>query len=139
MSYLYTSSYTCVYLCITYGNTSKITQLRKMANNILFICSANKDRSRTAEIYFQNKYPELRFRSAGINEYLCKKHGGIYLERYMLDCARKIICMEAIHRSKIIERFGIEFDAKIEVLNLGDTETFMTKSLIELLEEKVMV
>ncbi len=47
--------------------------------------------------------------------------------------------MEAIHRSKIIERFGIEFDAKIEVLNLGDTETFMTKSLIELLEEKVMV
>lgn len=60
--------------------------------NILFICTANRDRSRTAEIYFQNKYPEHRFRSAGINQFLSERHGGVHLKKYMLDIADRIIC-----------------------------------------------
>lgn len=104
--------------------------------NIIFICTANRDRSRTAEIHFQNKYPRERFRSAGINKYLSERHGGIHLKRYMLDVADKIICMESVHANFIVNAIGKEYLPKIEILNLGDTETFMSDSLIKLLEEK---
>ncbi len=108
-------------------------------SNILFICTANKDRSRTAEIYFQYKFPELRFRSAGINQYLSKKHGGAYLERYMLDQAERIVCMEKEHADHILKRFDGAFQDKIEILNLGDTEPFMAAGLIAMLEEKFIL
>ena len=104
--------------------------------NILFICTANRDRSRTAEVYFQNKYPEHRFRSAGINKYLSERHGGIHLKRYMLDVADRIICAEQVHADYIIKQIDMQYASKIEVLGLGDTESFYTYSLIELLEDK---
>ncbi len=104
--------------------------------NILFVCSANRDRSRTAEIHFQHKHPELRFRSAGINDFLSKRHGGIYLERYMLDQASRIVCMEQEHANYILKRFDGQYHDKIEILNLGDTEPFMAAGLIAMLEEK---
>lgn len=102
----------------------------------LFICTANRDRSRTAEIYFQNKYPEYRFRSAGINKHLSERHGGLHIKKYMLDEAQRIICMEQVHADYILTKIDKKYKAKIEVLNLGDTETFMSPSLIDLLETK---
>lgn len=104
--------------------------------NILFICTANRDRSRTAEIYFQNKYPNDRFRSAGINKYLSERHGGIHVKKYMLDIADRIICAENVHLDWIIQNIDKKYLDKIEVLELGDTETFMNSTLIELLENK---
>ena len=104
--------------------------------NTLFICTANRDRSRTAEVYFQNKYPLQRFRSAGINKYLSERHGGIHVKKYMLDCADRIVCAEQIHADYITRRIDTKYISKIEVMNLGDTETFMTDSLIALLDEK---
>ncbi len=101
-----------------------------MRSNILFICTANRDRSRTAEIYFQNKYTEHRFRSAGINKYLSERHGGNHIKEYMLVCAEKE------HRNYILAHFDLKYKDKIEVMDLGDTETFMSQSLIKLLEEK---
>lgn len=103
---------------------------------ILFICTANECRSRTAEIYFQNKYPEHRFRSAGINKYLSERHGGIPVKNYMLDIADRIICAEKEHRNYIIAHFDLKYKDKIEVMELGDTDTFMSAQLIQKLEEK---
>ena len=107
--------------------------------NILFICTANRDRSRTAEIYFQNKYPQHRFRSAGINKYLSERHGGVHVKRYMLDVADRIVCAEKVHADWILEKIDSKFKSKMEVLNLSDTETFMTESLVKLLEEKFKI
>ena len=107
--------------------------------NILFICTANRDRSRTAEIYYQNKYPEYRFRSAGINKYLSERHGGIHLKTYMLDIADRIICAEKVHADYIVNQIDKKYLSKIEVLELGDTETFMIPQLIELLESKFKI
>tara|TARA_R110000851_G_C13024712_1_gene560523 strand:- start:686 stop:1012 length:327 start_codon:yes stop_codon:yes gene_type:complete len=104
--------------------------------NVLFICTANRDRSRTAEIYFQNKYPELRFRSAGINKYLSERHGGIHVKRYMLDIADRIICAEHVHSDYIIRQIDKKYISKIEILKLEDTEGFMSEQLISKLEEK---
>lgn len=107
--------------------------------DILFICTANRDRSRTAEIYFQNKYPTYRFRSAGINKYLSERHGGVHLKRYMLDVANRLICCEEVHKNYILNQIDKKYLNKIEVLNLGDTETFMAESLIKLLEERFKI
>lgn len=105
-------------------------------SNILFVCSANRDRSRTAEIYFQNKYPEHRFRSAGINKYLSQRHGGIYLQSYMLDIADRVICAEKHHLEHILNHYDMKYEPKIDVMDLGDTDTFMTENLIKQLELK---
>lgn len=107
--------------------------------NILFICTANKDRSRTAEIYFQNKYPLYRFRSAGINKYLSERHGGIHVKKYMLDIADRIICAEQVHADWIISNIDKKYTYKIEILQLGNTKTFMDKELIELIKEKIKI
>lgn len=104
--------------------------------NILFICTANRDRSRTAEIHFQNKYREHRFRSAGINKYLSERHGGLHVKKYMLDVADRVICAEHIHSDWIVQNIGKQYLSKIEVLELSDTDIFMSKSLIERLECK---
>jgi predicted protein tyrosine phosphatase len=104
---------------------------------IIFICTANECRSRTAEIYFQFKYPHYRFRSCGINKYLSERHGGIHIKQYMLDISDKIICMEHIHSDYIVQHFDKKYLDKIEVLEIGDTESFMSPNLILTLEEKV--
>jgi len=103
--------------------------------NILFICTANRNRSRTAEIYFQNKYPKDRFRSAGINKYLSERHGGIHVKKYMLDIADRIICAESEHSDWIVQNIDKKYLNKIEVLNLADNENFMSQELINILGE----
>ncbi len=107
--------------------------------NILFICTANRDRSRTAEIHFQNKYPEHRFRSAGINKYLSERHGGIHVKAYMLDIADRIICAEHVHSDYIVQNINKKYLDKIEVLELADTDTFISQSLIDRLELKFKI
>jgi predicted protein tyrosine phosphatase len=103
---------------------------------ILFICTANRDRSKTAEVHFSKKYPEHIFKSAGINKYLSERHGGIHLKQYMLDIADRIICAEYVHSDYIIRQIDKKYISKIEILNLGDTDTFMSEQLIKALEEK---
>jgi hypothetical protein len=46
--------------------------------NIIFICTANRDRSRTAEIYYQNKYPEF-FKEVALNIRLSAKAQSIWM------------------------------------------------------------
>lgn len=108
-------------------------------SKILFICTSNECRSKTAEIYFQNKYIEHRFKSAGINKYFSERHGGAHVKQYMLDVADRIICAEQCHSDYIIKNFDKKYLSKIEILNLGDTENFMSQQLIDLLEEKFKI
>ena len=107
--------------------------------NILFICTANRDRSRTAELHFQLKYPEYRFRSAGINKYLSERHGGVHVKRYMLDVADRIVCAEYIHSDYIIRKIDKKYIDKIEIMVLEDTDSYMTKDLIDRLESKFKI
>lgn len=104
--------------------------------NILFVCTANRDRSRTAEIHFQNKYPLDNFRSAGINKFLSEKYGGVHLKKYMLDIADRIICAEYKHSDWIVQNIDKKYLSKIEILHLEDTEEFMSLKLIKNLEDK---
>lgn len=107
--------------------------------SILFVCTANRDRSRTAELHFQAKYPEHRFRSAGINKWGSERHGGVHLKKYMLDVADRIICMEHCHQEWIVKNIDKKYLNKIEVLLLNDTEPYMSQQLINVLEEKFKI
>ena len=112
---------------------------------IIFICTANRDRSKTAEHYFSKEYPEHEFISAGINKYLSEREDisrttkGQHLKKWMLDWADRIICAEYCHQQYIIDKIDKKYLDKIEVLLLEDTDTYMTEQLINKLKEKFKI
>ena len=86
--------------------------------NILFICTANRDRSRTAEHFFQEKYPKFNFYSAGIDEALCSKSKGRFVDYQICDYADRIVCMEQRHAQFILDllftqHFFVIFDTLV--------------------------
>lgn len=105
--------------------------------NVLFICSANKLRSRTAEDFFSIKYPAINFQSAGTNHKTCIKEGTTPLEEWMLEWADQIYVMENKHKNEIHKHVGSEYNKKITILNIPDDYKYYQKELIQLLERKL--
>ena len=105
--------------------------------NVLFICSANKDRSKTAEDYFTEQYPEFNFDSAGTNKIICNKLGTNYVGQGQLEWADSMYVMESKHRKAIKALFGKEHAKKVKVLNIRDRYNYYDKDLLELLEDRV--
>lgn len=104
--------------------------------NILFICSANKHRSKTAEDYFQKKYPDNVFLSAGTNKKICQQEGTELVTDELLEWADVILVMENKHR-EIIQKFSDgENIHKIKVLDIPDVYKYYDKDLIKSLEDK---
>jgi len=54
----------------------------------------------------------------------------------MLEIADRVICTEYVHSDWIVQNMDKKYLSKIEILHLGDTESFMSEELIKLLEEK---
>ncbi|MGJ8684220.1 MAG: phosphotyrosine protein phosphatase [Nonlabens sp.] len=105
--------------------------------SILFICSANKDRSKTAEDYYSAQYPKLQFESAGTNRVTCEKLGTHYMTQELLENATQIFVMEPKHLEAIRKEFGNGFYNKTTVLDIPDIYKYGSKELIEILKEKV--
>tara|TARA_R110001583_G_scaffold1444_5_gene11462 strand:- start:1679 stop:2005 length:327 start_codon:yes stop_codon:yes gene_type:complete len=103
----------------------------------LFICSANKQRSKTAEDYFAEKCPEHNFKSAGTNRKICRKEGTTELTEDLLEWADRIFVMEKKHFGQIQKHTGSTYYSKIEVLNIRDIYKYYDADLIAILEEKV--
>lgn len=105
---------------------------------ILFICSANKVRSATAEIHFSEEYPQHEFDSAGTNHDECRKNGTTPLEEHHLEWADKIFVMEDKHRQIIRKHTGETYQKKIVTLGIKDIyKKPMDKNLIKTLENKM--
>jgi len=105
--------------------------------NILFICSANKDRSKTAEDHFSERYPDMLFDAAGTNQKMCRQYGTTFLEETQLEWADKVFVMEQKHHRAIKELYGSNYSHKITVLNIPDRFKYGSKELVEILEDKV--
>jgi predicted protein tyrosine phosphatase len=101
--------------------------------NVLFICTANKLRSRTAEDHFTEKYPVVNFMSAGTDLKTCMSLGTTPLEEFLLEWADIIYVMENTHKKKI----GKEHLNKVKVLGIPDNYDYNQKELIDLLEKKI--
>ena len=106
-------------------------------HSILFICSANKDRSKTAEDYYSSTFPALQVESAGTNKTTCQKLGTNYITREQLERADQIYVMEHKHLKAIQALYGNAFYNKITVLDIPDIYTYGSAELIAVLQSKI--
>jgi len=107
--------------------------------NILFVCSANKQRSKTAEDYFAAKYINYYFDSVGTNQKICNKEGTNFITEEHLIWADIVYVMEQRHKKQINEHTERKYRHKITVLNIPDRFKYYQKELIEILEEKIQL
>tara|TARA_R110001583_G_scaffold182901_1_gene341038 strand:- start:3425 stop:3766 length:342 start_codon:yes stop_codon:yes gene_type:complete len=104
--------------------------------NILFLCTANLHRSRTAEDFFKSLESEHVFQSAGLSKKYCGKNGSRLCTIELLEWAEKIFVMEPQHVERIIEHVGERYLAKIDVLHIDDIYTYMQPELLTKLASK---
>ena len=107
--------------------------------NILFICSANKYRSRTAEDIFCDLFPNFNFESAGTNRKICYQLGTNFLNEEQLTWADKVYVMEDKHHKFIQKEWGAAFTKKIVILHIKDHYEYGDKNLKSILEQKVQL
>lgn len=101
--------------------------------NLLFICSRNKWRSRTAETIFKDKHDFL-VQSAGT-----APSARIKVNEKMMNWAEMIFVMEKKHKERLQQKFtSIAPEIEIIVLDIPDDYQYMDPELIELLETSVM-
>ena len=102
--------------------------------NILFLCTANLHRSRTAEHFFRSINLNHEFKSAGLSQKYCQKYGTTLCSLELLDWADKIFVMEDVHVQRLVEHVGELYTHKIEVLNFQDVYQYMQSELIDKLK-----
>lgn len=100
--------------------------------NVLFVCSANRLRSPTAEQVFST-WPGIETDSAGISA-----GATVLLTSEQIDWADIIFVMEKTHRSKLTQRFRNHLKNKrVVCLDIPDDYEFMDPALVQLLETRV--
>jgi len=98
---------------------------------ILFLCSANIDRSPTAERIYSN-YPELEVKSAGVSWFARKPVTAKYIE-----WADVILCMEEWQKQFIEQNFAEAIaDKMVDSLDVEDIYPYMHPKLVEIIKEK---
>ncbi len=105
--------------------------------NILFLCTANLHRSRSAEDYFKSLKSEHVIQSAGLSKKYCAKYGSRLCTCELLNWAEKIYVMEPQHIKRITEHVGERYLAKIEILHIDDIYQYMQPELLAELRSHV--
>src|SRR5687768_14492926 len=100
--------------------------------NILFVCSRNKWRSRTAETIFKGSQLH-NVKSAGT-----ENEARIKVTENLINWADLIFVMEKRHRQRLQEKFGQSLnDKRIIILEIEDNYQYMDAELIEILKTSV--
>jgi predicted protein tyrosine phosphatase len=99
---------------------------------VLFLCSRNRRRSPTAERVFGD-WAGVKTASAGLapdaDEEVTAEH---------LEWAGLIVVMEAVHRRRLLRRFGsLLSHARVVVLDIPDNYAFGDPDLVALLKQRV--
>lgn len=99
---------------------------------VLFVCSKNKWRSRTAETIFKNK-AGLHVRSAGT-----ERSAQVRLTHKLIEWAEVIFVMENKHKTRIQKSFrDVLENQELVVLDIPDIYPYMDETLIEILENSI--
>ena len=99
--------------------------------NVLFVCSANRLRSPTAEQVF-SAWPGIEADSAGISN-----DADVVLSSEQVEWADIIFVMEKTHRTKLSRKFRSSLNGKrVICLDIPDDYEFMDPVLIQLLESR---
>ena len=100
--------------------------------NVLFICSANKLRSPTAEHVFAD-WPQIETDSAGLDA-----RADMRLSSEQLEWADIIFVMENAHRRQLSKNYKKHLKRqRIIVLGIPDNYKYMDAELVRLLKVKV--
>ncbi|MFK4507439.1 low molecular weight protein tyrosine phosphatase family protein [Bradyrhizobium daqingense] len=100
--------------------------------NILFVCSANRLRSPTAEQLFST-WPGIETDSAGISN-----GADVLLSAEQIEWADLIFVMEKTHRNKLNRKFRTSLNKKrVICLDIPDDYEFMDPVLVQILENRV--
>jgi predicted protein tyrosine phosphatase len=100
--------------------------------NILFVCSKNKWRSRTAETIFQSDQRH-KVRSAGT-----ENDARIRITEKLVNWADLIFVMEKRHKERLEGKYGMLISQKeVIILNIQDEYQYMDSELIEILRASV--
>ena len=98
--------------------------------NILFICSKNKWRSKTAETIFKNRWS---VKSAGT-----EKGARIRVTSSLIEWGEVIFVMEEKHKNRLKEKYGKLLSSKeVIVLDIPDVYQYMDEDLIQHFEDVV--
>lgn len=103
---------------------------------VLFVCSANKDRSRTAEVFLPAVFTSHTIHSAGTNQKLCMQEGTEFITKEYVAEADIILVMEQKHLQFIKENFGKGYTHKVKVLGIEDVYKFGDATLQQILIDK---
>jgi predicted protein tyrosine phosphatase len=100
--------------------------------NVLFVCSRNKWRSRTAETIFRDNQSH-EFRSAGT-----ENDARVKVNEKLVSWADLIFVMEKRHKQRLQDKFDhLLNDKKIIILDIEDNYQYMDEELIETLKTSV--
>ena len=100
--------------------------------NILFVCSRNQWRSRTAETVFKDNQ-DHNVRSAGT-----EKDARIKVSEKLIHWADLIFVMEKRHKQRLHDRFeDLLIDKRLIILDIEDNYRYMDNELIETLKNSV--
>ncbi len=100
--------------------------------NLLFICTANKLRSATAETVF-SAYDGINAIGAGTD-----KDAPTTVGLDLIEWADKIFVMEQAHKNKVTKRFYHDLkDKRLIVLGIPDDYKYMDEELVMLLKYKI--
>ena len=100
--------------------------------NILFVCSRNKWRSRTAETIFKDNQ-DFNVRSAGT-----EPSARIKVSAKLIEWADIIFVMEKKHKQRLNENYrNLANEKQIIVLDIPDDYEYMDSELIDILKSSV--
>lgn len=99
--------------------------------NLLFVCTANQQRSPTAESLFDDD-SRYEARSCGTQ---ARSRTGCSAD--LIGWADVIFCMEEAHKKNLLRRFPDEASGKIRVLGIPDIFLRGDPELVSLLREKL--
>jgi predicted protein tyrosine phosphatase len=100
--------------------------------NVLFVCSANRLRSPTAEQVFST-WPGIETDSAGVSS-----DADVQVSSDQIGWAEIIFVMEKTHRAKLTRRLRTHLKGKrVVCLDIPDNYAFMDPGLVLLLEQRV--
>lgn len=100
---------------------------------ILFLCTANKNRSKTAEEHLSAQNDGNEYRSAGLSYKWCERYDTTICTKELLAWADKIYVFEDLHLERIQEHTGSTYLPKITNLNIPDEFTYMSEPLLKIM------
>lgn len=106
--------------------------------NVLFVCTSNIHRSKTAERVFS--LADTRgdaFCSAGVSRQNCARAGSRLCTEELLLSADLIFVFEDRHVFEILKAVGDKVDGKLINLHIPDRFPYLDPELIDILREKV--